>query len=79
MFSITNIVIIIIIIINIIKININININISNNNTNNASMLQELGWRSLEQRRVDSRLTLLFKIAHGLAPTCHSDQLRLPK
>ena len=43
-----------------------------------TSMFQELGWRSLEKRRVDSRLTLLFKIAHGLAPTCHSDQLHLP-
>ena len=43
-----------------------------------TSMLQELGWRSLEQSCVDSRLTLLFKIAHGLAPTCHSDQLHLP-
>ena len=43
-----------------------------------TSMLQELGWWSLEQRRVDSQPTLLFKIAHGLAPTCHTDQLRLP-
>ena len=43
-----------------------------------TGMFQELGRRSLEQRRVDSRLTLLFKIAYGLAPTCHSDQLRLP-
>ena len=45
--------------------------------TTGSSMLQELGWRSLEQKRVDTQLTLLFKIAHGLAPTCHSDQLRL--
>ena len=45
---------------------------------NVTSMLQELDWRSLEQRRVDSRLTRLFKIAHGLAQMCHSNQLLFP-
>ena len=29
-------------------------------------MLEELGWRTLEQRRVDSRLTALYKITRGL-------------
>ena len=29
-------------------------------------MLTQLGWRSLEQRRNDSRLCLFYKIIHGL-------------
>ena len=29
-------------------------------------MLTHLGWRSLEQRRNDSRLCLFYKITHGL-------------
>ena len=36
-------------------------------NTSHASdMLQHLGWRDLNQRRVDSRLCMLYKIRHGL-------------
>ena len=31
-----------------------------------TAMREELGWRSLEQRRADSRLTTLFKITRGL-------------
>ena len=31
-----------------------------------AEMLQSLSWRSLEQRRSDSRLCLFYKIIHGL-------------
>jgi hypothetical protein len=31
-----------------------------------TSMFNQLGWRSLEQRRADARLCLLFKIIHGL-------------
>ena len=30
------------------------------------SMLGELGWRSLEDRRTDARLCLFYKIVHGL-------------
>ena len=41
-----------------------------------TDMLTNLGWRSLQQRRVDSRLSLLYKIAHNLTPSCHKDQLR---
>ena len=38
-------------------------------NTSSVSdMLQDLGWRSLEQRRADARLTLLYKIHHGHVP-----------
>ena len=44
-----------------------------------TDMLTNLGWRSLEQRRVDSRLSLLYKIAHKLTPSCHKDQLRPPR
>ena len=36
-------------------------------NTSNVSdMLRSLDWRSYEQRRVDSRLSMLFKIRHHL-------------
>ena len=31
-----------------------------------TEMLQSLGWRSLEQRRTDSRLCLFYKIIYGL-------------
>ena len=33
-----------------------------------SSMLLDLGWRSLEQRRTDSRLTLLYNIHKGHVP-----------
>ena len=31
-----------------------------------TAMIQQLGWRSLEQRRADIRLAFLFKCIHGL-------------
>lgn len=31
-----------------------------------TDLLQELGWRSLEQRRADARLCLFYRIVHGL-------------
>ena len=38
-----------------------------NHNTSSVSdMLRSLDWRSLEQRRVDSRLTILYKIRNHL-------------
>ena len=42
-------------------------------------MLLDLGWRSLEQRRTGSRLTLLYKIHKGHVPTEASKHLRLMK
>lgn len=36
------------------------------NTSSVTSMLTELGWRSLADRRVDSRLVMLYKIKHGL-------------
>ena len=44
-----------------------------------TDMLDRLGWRSLEQRRVDSRLCLMYKLAYNLIPLSHKDQLRPPK
>jgi hypothetical protein len=36
-------------------------------NTSSVSdMLQDLKWRDLSQRRVDSRLSMLYKVTHGL-------------
>ena len=37
-----------------------------NNASSVTKMLEDLGWHTLEQRRVDSRLTALFKITRGL-------------
>ena len=34
-----------------------------------TQMIQSLGWRSLEQRRSDSRLCLFYKIIYGLLAT----------
>ena len=31
-----------------------------------TKIIQELGWRTLEQRRADARLCLFYKIVHGL-------------
>ena len=33
-----------------------------------SNMLHDLGWRSLEQRRADSRLTVMYKIYNGHVP-----------
>ena len=30
-----------------------------------TNMLSELGWRSLEDRRIDARLIMFYKIVHG--------------
>ena len=38
------------------------------NTSSVSSMLLDLGWRSLEQRRADSRLTLLYNIHKGHVP-----------
>ena len=46
------------------------------NISNVSNMLQDLGWRSLEQRRADARLTLLYKIHHGHVPINASKYLR---
>ena len=46
------------------------------NTTSVSSMLLDLGWRSLEQRRADSRLTLLYKIHKGHVPIEASKRLR---
>ena len=36
-----------------------------------SDMLGRLGWRTLEQRRSDSRLVLFYKIVHGLVAVLH--------
>jgi len=38
-----------------------------------TSMLTRLGWATLEQRRENQRLTMLYKVVHGLVavPTTH--------
>lgn len=41
-----------------------------------TTMLNELGWRSLEQRRADFRLTLMYKIVHGLVAVPSSQLVR---
>ena len=40
-----------------------------------TTMLEELGWRSLEQRRADLRLTLLYKCINGIVAVDLSDDL----
>ena len=37
-----------------------------NNISSVINMLEDLGWRTLEQRRIDSRITALFKITREL-------------
>ena len=43
-----------------------------------TEMLQQLGWRSLLQRRVDIHLVFLYKCVHGLVAVDISDDL-IPK
>ena len=46
-------------------------------NTSSVSdMLCSLDWRSLEQRRVDSRFSMLFKIRHHLVATDEESYLK---
>ncbi len=39
-------------------------------------MLNELGWRSIEERRIDARLVLMYKFVQGLIPISCSNFLR---
>ena len=41
-----------------------------------TEMLNELGWRSLEERRIDARLVLMYKIVQGILPVSCSNLLR---
>ena len=38
-------------------------------------MLQDLNWSTLDQRRIDSRLVLLFKVTYDLVAIPASDYL----
>jgi hypothetical protein len=40
-----------------------------------TAMIQRLGWRSLEDRRRDARLTMLYKIDHELVAISRTDVL----
>ena len=50
-----------------------------------TAMLQDLNWRTLDQRRIDSRLVLLYKVTYYLSsytaicPHGHSRQMRCRK
>lgn len=50
-----------------------------NNNYNReasvTAMIAHLGWRSLHQRRADSRLIMMYKIVNGLVSVDFSDEL----
>ena len=46
------------------------------NTSSVLNMLQDLGWRSLEQRRADARLFLFYKIHRGHVPINGSKYLR---
>ena len=48
------------------------------NTSSVTDMLENLGWRTLEQRRVDTRLALLLKIYNGLIPVDARKYLRHP-
>ena len=40
-----------------------------------SAMLQGLNWRTLDQRRIDSRLVLLYKVTYGLVAISAADYL----
>ena len=39
-------------------------------------MIDELGWSSLENRRIELRLILLFKVVHGLTAVPHEGHIQ---
>ena len=43
-----------------------------------GDMLQHLKWRSLEDRRRDARLVMMYKISHGKVAVSKSDSLSPP-
>jgi hypothetical protein len=45
------------------------------NRSSVTAMIQPLGWRSLEDRRRDARLTMLYKIDHELVAIPKTDRL----
>jgi hypothetical protein len=48
------------------------------NRSSVTAMIQRLGWRSLEDRRRDARLTMLYKIDHELVTISKTDRLDRP-
>ena len=48
------------------------------NRSSVTAMIQRLGWRSLEDRRRDARLTTLYKIDHELVAISKTDRLDRP-
>ncbi len=44
-----------------------------------TSMMNELGWKPLAHRRREQRLTLLFKIIHGLVAIPANDHITFNK
>ena len=44
-----------------------------------TQMQQELGWRSLDQRRADARLCMLYKITHGMVAIEMPSYFKQPK
>jgi hypothetical protein len=48
------------------------------NRSSVTAMIQRLGWRSLEDRRRDARLTKLYKIDHELVAISKTDRLDRP-
>jgi hypothetical protein len=48
------------------------------NRSSVTAMIQRLGWRSLEDRRRDTRLTMLYKIDHELVAISKTDRLNRP-
>ena len=48
------------------------------NRSSVTAMIQRLGWRTLEDRRRDARLTMLYKIDHELLSISKTDRLDRP-
>ena len=40
-----------------------------------SAMLQDLNWRTLDQRHIDSRLIMMYKVTHDLVAIPASDYL----
>ncbi len=45
------------------------------NRSSPTEMIAELGWDSLEKRRQDQRLTMVYKMSHGLVAANHTEYM----
>ena len=44
-------------------------------NVRSATLLNQLNWQKLSEKRIGSKATLMYKVLNGLAPNYHREKL----